>query len=176
MLDAKKSVRLCLILTNIFIIALVLITILLPFGVSWYVEVMHRSQSLPATIMVTCYPCAPILGIALVMLRKILKRIAADNFFCEDNSRSLKVLSVCCLIIAVITLIAGRFYLPFYIVGGTFVFLALIAYSLRAVFISLSSSTVGSAGMTNATTQLLASRSFSGLGSISSFIWLIIFF
>lgn len=138
MLDAKKSVRLCLILTNIFIIALVLIVIMLPFGVSWYVEVMHRSQSLPATIMVTCYPCAPILGIALIMLRRILKRIAADNIFCENNSRSLKVLAFCCLIIAVITLIAGRFYLPFYIVSGTFVFLALIAYSLRAVFVTLS--------------------------------------
>lgn len=137
MLNAEKSVKLCLILTNIFIAVLVLVTILLPFGVSWYVEVMHRSQSLPATIMVTCYPCAPILGTALVMLRKILKRISAGNVFCEDNSRNLKILSVCCLIIAVITLIAGRFYLPFYIVGGTFIFLSLVVYSLRAVFISV---------------------------------------
>lgn len=138
MLDAKKSVRLCLILTDIFILVLILVAILLPFGVSWYVEVMHRSQSLPATIMVTCYPCAPILGIALIMLRKILKRVAENDIFCEDNSRNLKIMSLCCLVIALITLIAGRFYLPFYIVGGTFVFLALISCSLRAVFISLS--------------------------------------
>ena len=138
MLSAKKSLHICLILTNIFICLLVIVTIFLPFGVSWYVEIMHRSQKLPATIMVTCYPCAPILGIALIMLRKIIKRISADNIFCADNSMNLKVISVCCLTIAMITLIAGRFYLPFYIVGGTFVFLALVSYTIKAVFLTLS--------------------------------------
>lgn len=135
---AQKALRLCLILTDVFICALVIAAILLPFGVSWYVEVMHRSQSLPATIMVTCYPCAPILGIALIQLRKIIKRICADNIFCADNSMGFKIISACCLAISVITLIAGRFYLPFYIVGGTFVFLALVAYTMRAVFLTLS--------------------------------------
>ena len=135
---AKKALRLCLILTDVFICALVIVTILLPIGVSWYVEVMHRSQRLPSTIMVTCYPCAPILGIALFQLRKIIKRICADNIFCADNSVGFKIISACCLAISVITLIAGRFYLPFYIVGGTFVFLALVAYTMRAVFLMLS--------------------------------------
>ena len=135
---AKKALKLCLILTDIFICALIIVAILLPLGVSWYVEVMHRSQSLPATIMVTCYPCAPILGIALVQLRKIIKRISADNIFCSDNSLGFKIIAACCLVIAVITLIAGRFYLPFYIVGGTFFFLALVAYTMRAVFLTLS--------------------------------------
>ena len=135
---AKKALKLCLILTDIFICALIIVAILLPLGVSWYVEVMHRSQSLPATIMVTCYPCAPILGIALVQLRKIIKRISADNIFCSDNSLGFKIIAACCLVIAVITLIAGRFYLPFYNVGGTFIFLALVAYTMRAVFLTLS--------------------------------------
>ena len=135
---AKKALKLCLILTDIFICALIIVAILLPLGVSWYVEVMHRSQSLPATIMGTCYPCAPILGIALVQLRKIIKRISADNIFCSDNSLGFKIIAACCLVIAVITLIAGRFYLPFYIVGGTFIFLALVAYTMRAVFLTLS--------------------------------------
>lgn len=138
MTKAQKALRLCLILTDIFICTLVILAVLLPFGVSWYVEVMHRSQSLPATIMVTCYPCAPILGIALIQLRKIIKSISADNIFCIDNSKGFKIIAACCLIISVITLIAGRFYLPFYIVGGTFIFLALVAYTMRAVFLTLS--------------------------------------
>ena len=83
-------------------------------------------------------PCAPILGIALVQLRKIIKRISADNIFCDDNSKGFKIIAACCLIIAVITLIAGRFYLPFYIVSGTFIFLALVSYTMRAVFLTLS--------------------------------------
>ena len=135
---AQKALRLCLILTDAFICVLVILAILLPFGVSWYVEVMHRSQSLPATIMVTCYPCAPILGIALLQLRKIIKRISAEDILCADNSIGFKIISACCLVIALITLIAGRFYLPFYIVSGTFIFLALVSYTMRAVFLTLS--------------------------------------
>ena len=138
MLDAKKSVKLCIIFTNLFIALLVFIVIFLPFGVSWYVETMHRSEKLPATIMVTCYRCAPFLGIALVMLRRILKRISADRIYHSGNSHDLMIITYCCLIISVITLIAGRFYLPFYIVGGTFLFLALVGYSLRTVFRLLS--------------------------------------
>mgnify|MGYP003292292270 CR=1 FL=1 len=39
-------------------------------------------------------------------------------------------MSLCCVIIATITLIAGKFYLPFFLVAGTFLFLALVIFSL----------------------------------------------
>lgn len=67
MLNAQKSVKLCIILTDIFIGLLIIVAAALPFGVSWYAEVMHRSSSLASTIMVTCYPCAPFLGFALTL-------------------------------------------------------------------------------------------------------------
>lgn len=137
MLNAQKSVKLCIILTDIFICALVILTVLLPFGVSWYVETMHRSQTLPATIMITCYPCAPFFGISLFMLRRILKRILKGDIFINENSHDLKIITCCCIVIALITLIAGRYYLPFYIVGFTFVFLALITYAANSVFLSV---------------------------------------
>ncbi len=138
MSNPKKYVKSCLILTNIFLILLIVLAVFLPFMVSWYVEIRGRAQSLPATIMVTCYPCAPFLGTALIMLKRILKRIYNDNFFSVGNSNDLFKMAYCCLIISVITLIAGRFYLPFFIVAGTFLFLSLVAYSLRAVFRALS--------------------------------------
>lgn len=137
MLNAQKSVKLCIILTDIFICALVILTVLLPFGVSWYVETMHRSQTLPATIMITCYPCAPFLGILLFMLRRVLKRIIKGDIFINENSHDLKIITCCCIVIALITLIAGRYYIPFYIVGLTFVFLALITYAANSVFLSV---------------------------------------
>ena len=137
MSNAQKSVRLCIVLTDIFICALVILTVILPFGVSWYVETMHRSQTLPATIMITCYPCAPFFGIALFMLRRILKRILRGDVFVNTNSHDLKIISCCCLVIALITIIAGRYYIPFYIVGFTFVFLALITYAANAVFLAI---------------------------------------
>lgn len=134
MLNPQKSVKLCIVLTDVFIGVLVLLTVFLPFGVSWYVETMHRSQTLPATIMITCYPCAPFFGILLVMLRRILKRILKGEIFVKENSHDMRIMTCCCAVIALITLIAGRYYIPFYIVGFTFVFLALITYTANSVF------------------------------------------
>lgn len=138
MLSVQKALKLSLILTDIFIIVLAAFTILLPFGVSWYVEVMHRSQTLPATIMVTCYPCAPFVAVCLLSLRKILKNTLKGSVFTAENSKHLRNISLCCLIISLITLIAGRYYLPFYIVGGTFIFLSLIVFTANCVFRSVS--------------------------------------
>ena len=129
MQNSRKVIKLCRILTEVSIALLIIITVFLPFGISWYVETMHRSQTLPATVMVTCYPCAPFVGIALFMLRRILIRAYDGVFFTGANSKDIRVISVCCAVIAVITLIAGRYYLPFYIVGFTFAFLALLTFS-----------------------------------------------
>lgn len=120
MQNSRKVIKLCRILTEVSIALLIIITVFLPFGISWYVETMHRSQTLPATVMVTCYPCAPFVGIALFMLRRILIRAYDGVFFTGANS-------------AVITLIAGRYYLPFYIVGFTFAFLALLTFSANSI-------------------------------------------
>ena len=133
MLNAQKSLKLCLILTDIFICVLIIVAALLPFGVSWYVEVKHRSQTLASTIMVTCYPCAPFLGFALLKLRKILKAVLSGGFPSDRVSHDFRVICYCCLIIALITLIAGRYYLPFYIVCGTFLFLSLLIYIFTAI-------------------------------------------
>ena len=149
MQNSRKVIKLCRILTEVSIALLIIITVFLPFGISWYVETMHRSQTLPATVMVTCYPCAPFVGIALFMLRRILIRAYDGVFFTGANSKDIRVISVCCAVIAVITLIAGRYYLPFYIVGFTFAFLALLAgaagwtLSYSARYLSVSSTSLG---------------------------------
>lgn len=113
MLNAQKSVKLCIILTDIFIGLLIIVAAALPFGVSWYAEVMHRSSSLASTIMVTCYPCAPFLGFALLRLRRILKKVQSGEFPTDKTSHDFRIICCCCLIIALITLIAGRYYMPF---------------------------------------------------------------
>ena len=53
MQNSRKVIKLCRILTEVSIALLIIITVFLPFGISWYVETMHRSQTLPATVMVT---------------------------------------------------------------------------------------------------------------------------
>lgn len=132
-MNSQKSIKLSILLTNLFILLLIIIVIALPFMVSWYVEVRGRSASLPATIMVTCYPCAPFVGAMLLSIRKMLKNVLLQQGFFADNSIYLKRICVYALIISIITLVAGKYYMPFFIVGGTFTFLSLLTFSLMNV-------------------------------------------
>jgi hypothetical protein len=46
-------------------------------------------------------------------------------------------MAISCIIVAGITLVAGRFYLPFFLVAGTFLFLALIIFAFRNIFMNV---------------------------------------
>ncbi len=130
----NKAIKISLIITNIFILLLIIASVSLPWMVTWYVEKMGRSQQLPAVIMVTCYPCVPFAMAVLLYLRRILKNIANDKLFDTDTQIAFSRISVACLVISVITLIAGDFYLPFFIVGLAFAFFSLLVYVFKSVF------------------------------------------
>ncbi len=130
----NKAIKISLWVTNIFFAILVIFSACLPWMVSWYVEVMHRSQTLATTILVTCYPCAPIAAALLLFLRKLIKNTQKEALISEKNITQLKKMSFCCIFIAIITLIAGKFYLPFLIVGATFAFLSLLLFTLKGLF------------------------------------------
>ncbi len=130
-----QSIKFSIMLTEIFIILLIALSAALPFLVTWYIEYFSRRQSLATTIMVTCYPCAPFVGLALFYLRRLLMKIDRGEFQNPKNVKYLEYIAICCVIVAGITLIAGRFYLPFFLVAGMFMFLALIVFAFRNIFI-----------------------------------------
>lgn len=128
-----NPIRFSIILTTVFLAVLIGFAIMLPWLVTWYVQIAQRNESLATTMMVTCYPCAPFTAIVLLALRQLLKNIEQKNFDKAKNTKLLKYMSISCLIIAVITLIAGRYYLPFYIVAATFLFLSLIIFAFNSI-------------------------------------------
>lgn len=131
-----QTIKFSIMLTETFILLLIILTAVLPFLVTWYVEYTSRLESLATTIMVTCYPCAPFTGLTLFYLRRVLKKIEKGDYSNPKNIKHLKYMAICCIIISVITLIAGRFYLPFFLVAGTFLFLALLIFVFRNIFIN----------------------------------------
>ena len=130
-------IKTSIILTTVFIILIFIVAILLPMLVTWYVEKTHRMESLATTIMVTCYPCAPFTMLSLWYLRKVLKNILNKEFLSENNIKYLKYMSISCIMVSLITVIAGRYYLPFFIVAATFLFLSLIIFVFRNILIEL---------------------------------------
>ena len=130
----NKVLKISYFLTDIFIVLLVVCTVSLPWIVTWYVETMGRSQKLPAIIMVTCYPCVPFAGAILLYLRRLIKNISKDMLFHKDSIGYFGKISAFCLVISIITIIAGRFYLPFLIMGISFAFFSLLVFVFRTVF------------------------------------------
>jgi len=131
-MDKIKSIKIAIWVTVVFMFLLGVFIIGLPWMITWYVEKMGRSQSLAATVLITCYPCAPFAAGSLIFLRKLLKNVLEIGLLKEENFKLLKKIMICCIIISAITLVAGKFYMPFLIVSATFIFLALLLFGLRA--------------------------------------------
>ncbi len=130
----KKALKIAHWLTDLFIVLLIICAAALPWMVTWYVETMGRSPKLPTVIMITCYPCVPFAGMILYYLRRLLKNIYSNKLFCEESVKCFTRISLFCLIIAIITVCAGRFYLPFFIVGVAFAFFSLLIYVFKTIF------------------------------------------
>ena len=130
-------IKCSIILTTIFMILIFILAVVLPMLVTWYVERTQRLENLATTIMVTCYPCAPFTILSLWYLRKVLNNIVNKDFLSNDSIKCLKYMSICCIMISVITIIAGRYYLPFFIVAATFLFLSMIIFVFRNILIEL---------------------------------------
>lgn len=129
-----KALKTALILTHIFFVLLVIVVILLPWLITLYVEWQQRYTGIATTIMVTCYPLAPVVALIIFKLRKLIKNIMNGLTLTKENSNCFKIISLCCLVISLVCLIAGRFYIPFFIVGATFLFLALLCFIFTAIF------------------------------------------
>lgn len=140
MWNAKKSVKLSLILVNIFLLLLIVGIIALPTLVTWYVEYKGREASLPTTIMLTCYPCVPFAAVALWYLRKVLINVKKEMPFCKSNAVYLGRISFCAFAITAIMLFSGRYYLPFYVCAICAAFIGLLIRIFKNVIESASSS------------------------------------
>lgn len=132
-MEKYKHIKISIFLVDIGFVALSVLTLTLPFLVNWYVEVMHRSETLASTVMLTSYPCVPFVFMALLSLRRFLKCIMYGEIFTIENIKNLKVFLISCIAIALITFVAGFFYMPFFFIGLTFSFVSVLVYSLRAI-------------------------------------------
>lgn len=134
MRDYKKSVKITYIIINLSIVVLFALAIALPWLVTWFVQVRQKDQGLPVVVMLTCYPSLPFAVVALFSLRKLLKNILAGLVFGDANLTCLKKIAVCCLAGAVITFIAGFYYLPFFVVSIAASGCALIIKAIKDTF------------------------------------------
>lgn len=128
------SVRVTRCITVILLILLLAAVFFLPFITDWYLKTAGRPPKLKTVILTVCYLCTPAAFASLAALERLLKNISVSNVFINKNVLLLKILSLCCFYAAVITLAAGWFYMPFYVVGIAAAFFALILKVIKNVF------------------------------------------
>ena len=129
-----KSARLTLCLTFLILIAVIAAAVTLPWLTDWYIFKTGRNKELRSVIMTVCYICLPAALAALYSLIRLLKNILGGEIFIHGNVLHLRLLSWYCAAVALITLAAGYFYLPFYLVGLAAVFFTLILRVIKNVF------------------------------------------
>lgn len=135
--DYKKAAKMSLVITYICMLLLPVLAVALPYGITWYVEVKGRSADLAAVVMLTCYPCVPFAVVALFCLRRFLKNIISESVFEGNGIKDILYVSVCCAVAGLIMLVAGIFYMPFYIAGGAALFGALITKTIYDLMLYL---------------------------------------
>ena len=129
-----KSARLTLCLTFFILIAVAAAVATLPWLTDSYIRKTGRKEELRTVIMTVCYICLPAALAALYSLIRLLKNILDGEIFIQGNVLHLRLLSWYCGAVSLITLAAGYFYLPFYLVGLAAIFFTLILRVIKNVF------------------------------------------
>jgi len=137
MWNSKKSVNLSICVCGFTIISIIVAAIFVPWWAKNYFLYLfdwdHTQYLKYIAFMFSFYPCASLGILAVFLLIKILFRIKKGNPFCNENVKSLKIISWCCFFVSLITLLASPFYIPLIIVAVAAGFFGLILRVVKNV-------------------------------------------
>lgn len=132
----NKAVKLSLCATAIFMLTAAVLIVCAPALIRWYAGFRQIPDSGRIAINAAFYgSIAPALA-ALCCLWLLLRNIQKERPFMKENSRLMGIISWCCAIVALVTGIAARWYLPLLFVTVSMVFIFLIVRVVRNCFIS----------------------------------------
>lgn len=120
---------------TIFLLVLVgACLIFLPSIMEHYFLYRQMPMKLLPPLLIFCYICAVVALGALLFLLWLLCRIAGGILFDRKNVALLGWLSLCCILISIITAVAAAWYFPCVIIAFAAGFLFLILRVVRNVF------------------------------------------
>ena len=129
-----KSLTLSFIINRMLIVGLIPLAIGLYPLCNWYFGVRGFTFSI-IKMVAPCYACFVPFAIILICLDRILRSAKKNRVFELKTVTNIRIVSLCCFAISIITLIAGIFiYLPFFVIGVAAAFVGLILRVLNNVF------------------------------------------
>ena len=115
---------------------LVALSIAAPELCRWYGDFRGITEKSEKVIMIAFYICTLPAMASLVSLLRILDNIRREDPFKAENHKLMSFVSYCCIAVAVVTLFAGRYYMPMLFVTAAMIFIFLIVRVVRGCFIS----------------------------------------
>ncbi|MBE6870826.1 MAG: DUF2975 domain-containing protein [Ruminococcaceae bacterium] len=126
MWDNIKSAKLTQILTAAFLVLSVPVAVFAPYILNWYMSVTGKPDTLITPLLITVYSLYVPAVIALVCLFLLLTNICKGDIFIDRNTLFMRIISWCCGVAGVISLVSGFYYLPFVLIGVAALFMMLI--------------------------------------------------
>ena len=132
----NKAVKLSLLATALFMLAAAVLIILAPRLIRWYANYRQIPKAGRIAITAAFYGSVVPAIAALCCLWRLLGNIRRERPFLQENSRLMAVISWCCVLVALATGIAARWYLPLLFVTVSMAFIFLIVRVVRNCFIA----------------------------------------
>ena len=131
----SKSILLSEILLGVFAATLLLLDVFMSPFLDWYMNLrLMTSPTIKAGMMVTLYALSIFAWLILAEMFILLRNLKKAEVFTSKNVKILRIVSICLLVIALISIAGGFFYLPFFIVSVAAAFLTLIVRIVKNAF------------------------------------------
>lgn len=118
----------------IIFIALIAAVFLLPTMFRFYLGIYQRPEWLFVPTMVNLYTALLPAFVADISLFFLLRRIRAGEVFCDENVRSLRIISWCCYVECVVFFVFGFYFLVSFALSFACVFMGTVLRVVKNCF------------------------------------------
>lgn len=102
--------------------------------VDFFLRLRGMNGQLGTVILAAVYLCSVFAWIVLFRLWQLLGNIKAGRVFVQENISHMRTVSWCCAAVALVCLLAGLWYLPFFVAAMAAAFMALIVRIVKNAF------------------------------------------
>ena len=136
----EKSVLFCTVAVWLCLLLLAALCVFTPRLLTIYMDFRALAYDICVIILIAFYICCVPGVAALVCLLRMLGNIRRQQMFCGANTKLLRLVSWCCMAVALVCFAAGFWYFPLFFVTAAMLFLFLIVrvvVSLMAAGVAL---------------------------------------
>lgn len=130
----ERSVKITAVLIRVAMVMCFISLFLMPQSAKRYEEFSLYGDNVTVPLLVTFYSCAAVGFVILFVLDRLVANMRKKQVFIEENIGLLRILSYCCFIISIITLIFARLRVLAFIVTFAAAFFGLILRVIKNCF------------------------------------------